>query len=94
MQILTVNGDVLLDRPKWANLQRANLQRANLDFSVFPLWCGSFKAIADDRLVWQLIAHIKRLDTHNVSDEVKKCLSLLDPYKNKFCDHRSDIARI
>ena len=44
------------------NLQYANLRRANLDFSVWPLWCGSIGAIVDDRIQRQLLYHAYATD--------------------------------
>jgi len=55
-----------------ADLRGADLQGANLDFSCFPLWCGSFDIIVDDELVTQLLTHIKRLNTTRCSEKVKK----------------------
>jgi len=45
-----------------ANLQRANLQRADLDFSCWPLWCGSANVKVDKRLAAQLAAHFCVID--------------------------------
>jgi len=45
------------------NLRYADLQNANLDFSCFPLWCGSFGIIDDGRLIKQLLGHIARITT-------------------------------
>jgi len=54
-----------------ANLQRADLygadlQGANLDFSVWPLWCGSLGVKGDEKLVGQLAYHL--LDLIKSSD--------------------------
>ena len=40
-----------------ADIQGANLQRANLDYSAWPLRCGSIGAIVDDRIQRQLLYH-------------------------------------
>ena len=40
-----------------ANLRGANLRGANLDYACWPLWCGSTKAIVDDRIKAQLLYH-------------------------------------
>jgi hypothetical protein len=40
------------------NLQRADLQRANLDFSCWPLWCGSSNVKIDEKQAKQLFAHV------------------------------------
>ena len=65
----------------YANLRTANLRSANLDFSVFPLWCGSFNIIVDQRLPFQLAYHICRLKSED--PEVKELQNLLIPYANK-----------
>lgn len=44
-----------------ANLQDANLQGANLDFSCWPLWCGSRNVRVDMLVVYQLLAHVATL---------------------------------
>jgi len=41
-----------------SDLRHANLWGADLDFSAWPLWCGSIGVITDDRLKIQLIAHV------------------------------------
>ena len=41
-----------------ANLRGATLHGADLDFSCWPLCCGSLTAIIDDRLAAQLLYHI------------------------------------
>ena len=51
-----------------ANLRGADLRGANIDFSVFPLWCGSFDIIVDDNILEQLLTHIQRLDISNCSN--------------------------
>jgi hypothetical protein len=33
---------------KGANLQNADLRGADLDYSCWPLWCGSLGVIADN----------------------------------------------
>ena len=61
--IFTFDGPNLQDADlQGANLQRAdlqgaNLQGANLDFSCWPLWCGSSNIKIDERLAKQLLAH-------------------------------------
>ena len=47
---------------RWANLRGANLQEANLrgadiDFSSWPLWCGSINVNTDERMQRQLMYH-------------------------------------
>ena len=45
-----------------ADLQNANLQGANLDYSCWPLWCGSLDVKVDRRIAAQLAYHFCRLD--------------------------------
>ncbi len=52
---------------RWANLRGANLREADLrgadlDFASFPLWCGCAYFKCDQKLVYQLLAHICTLD--------------------------------
>ena len=41
-----------------ADLQNANLQGANLDFSCWPLWCGSLGVKLDKKQKRQLLYHV------------------------------------
>ena len=45
-----------------ANLREADLREADLDFASFPLWCGCAHFKCDQKLVYQLLAHICTLD--------------------------------
>ena len=45
-----------------ANLREANLHGANLDYSCWPLWCGSLDVEVDARIARQLAYHFCRLD--------------------------------
>jgi len=65
-----------------ADLRGADLQGANLDFSVFPLWCGSFDMIVDKKIAAQLVYHVCRLKCDD--KQVKKMQELLIPLANKF----------
>jgi uncharacterized protein YjbI with pentapeptide repeats len=75
-----------------ANLREANLREANLDFSCFPLWCGSFQMIVDDRLIDQLKCHLKRLNVTNCSKENQEFINSIDG--NEFCKYRNDIEPV
>lgn len=75
-----------------ANLRGANLRGADLDFSCWPLWCGSLGVHIDDKLAIQLLYHlIFNVDySKNISQEIKNVL-LTDEIielANKF--HRVD----
>ena len=45
-----------------ANLRGANLRGVDLDYSCWPLWCGSLDAKVDRRIAAQLAYHFCRLD--------------------------------
>jgi hypothetical protein len=45
-----------------ANLSVADLSGADLDFSVWPLWCGSLDVKVDAQIARQLAYHFCRLD--------------------------------
>ena len=47
---------------KDANLKGANLEGATLDYSCWPLWCGSFNVEVDRKVAAQLAYHFCRLD--------------------------------
>jgi len=56
-----------------ADLRRANLVGANIDYSAWPLWCGTKNVKVDTRIAEQLAGHgavmvVVRQDTD--SDEV------------------------
>ena len=45
-----------------ADLWRANLWGADLDYSCWPLWCGSLDVKVDKKIAVQLAYHFCRLD--------------------------------
>ena len=58
-----------------ADLKGANLQRADLDFSCWPLWCGSKGIKVDLRIVYQLLAHVACLQCDDPEFvEIKKAI--------------------
>ena len=83
-----LNGANLRD----AYLYGADLNGANLDYSAWPLWCGSLKAQIDDRIAKQLLYHTLSAVQYsdNVSDEIKAALLTEDniAVANQF--HRVD----
>ncbi len=60
-----------------ADLRSANLRYANLDYSCFPLWCGSKGIKLDRRLFLQLLAHICAVEVDD--EECKKTQEYLMP---------------
>jgi hypothetical protein len=86
-------ADLQVANLMYANLQGADLRGANLDFSCWPLHCGSTKVIADDRLVAQMILHLTRLDTSQCSVEVRGAMDHIRKMSitNLFCKYRGDV---
>lgn len=54
-----LNGE---EEGKRANLRGVDLRDADLDFSCWPLWCGSLDVKVDRRIAAQLAYHFCRLD--------------------------------
>ena len=69
-----------------ANLSGANLSGANLDYSCYPLWCGSLHLKADKRLACQLAYHLCSMQCDD-ADYIKMRNSILG-FANQF--HRVD----
>ncbi|KAL1110001.1 hypothetical protein AAG570_014017 [Ranatra chinensis] len=78
-----------------ANMQYANLRGANLDFSAFPLRCGSFHIKACDRLVAQLAKHLFMLDVSGCSPEIQEQIKFIRamPIASKFDEYRNDVDK-
>ena len=75
-----------------ADLYGADLYGADLDFSCWPLWCGSLHVKIDDRIAHQLIYHVCSavVSSPEISDSIKSVMlsrPVLD-IANKF--HRVD----
>ena len=60
-----------------ANLEGADLRDADLDYSCFPLWCGSKGMKIDRRLFLQLLAHVCAVDVDD--EECKQVQAQLTP---------------
>ena len=71
---------------KGANLSDADLKGANLDYSCYPLWCGSLHFKADKRLACQLAYHLCSMQCDD-ADYIKMRNSILG-FANQF--HRVD----
>ena len=69
-----------------ADLGGANLRGANLDYSCYPLWCGSLHLKADKRLACQLAYHLCSMQCDD-ADYIKMRNSILG-FANQF--HRVD----
>ena len=58
-----------------ADLRVASLREADLDFSCWPLWCGSKGIKVDLRIVYQLLAHVACLQCDDPEFvEIKKAI--------------------
>ncbi len=69
-----------------ADLRGANLRGADLDYSCWPLRCGSLDVIVDKRILAQLAYHLCRVIVDD--DECKAAQRALYPVANQF--HRVD----
>lgn len=69
-----------------ANLYGADLCGANLDYSAWPLWCGSFDVKVDKRIAAQLAYHFCRLDCDD--PDYLEARKALIPLANQF--HRAE----
>ena len=65
-----------------ANLRGANLKGADLDYSCYPLWCGSLHLKADKRLACQLAYHLCSIQCDD-ADYIKMRNSILG-FANQF----------
>lgn len=69
-----------------ADLRYANLRGADLDYSCWPLWCGSLDVKVDARIARQLAYHFCRLDCDD--PEYLEARKAIAEFANKF--HRVD----
>lgn len=67
---------------RWANLREADLCGADLDFSCWPLWCGSLDVTVDKRIAAQLAYHFCRVRCDD--PEVQAAQKALAPLANQF----------
>ena len=69
-----------------ADLRGADLRGADLDFSCWPLWCGSLRIKTDKRLACQLAYHLCSLQCDD--DEYTAMRNSILNFANQF--HRAD----
>lgn len=69
-------SDLCYSTLRGADLSYSDLREADIDFSAWPLWCGSLKAYVDDRIAILLLYHTLSVVQHSpyVSDELKRAL--------------------
>ena len=65
-----------------ADLRGADLRGANLDYSCWPLWCGSLDVRVCKRIAAQLAYHFCRLDCDD--QEVIAAQNAIIPLANQF----------
>ena len=65
-----------------ADLQGANLKGADIDFSCWPLWCGSIGVKIDKRIAVQLAYHFCAIECND--PEFIEARKALLPLANKF----------
>ena len=61
---------------RWASLSGADLSGADVDFSCWPLWCGSLNVKIDKRIFCQLLYHTLRAGKSFDDPEVKKLFEI------------------
>ena len=76
------NADLRGANLRGANLRGANLSDADLDYSCYPLWCGSLHLKANKRLACQLAYHLCSMQCDD-ADYVKMRNSILG-FANQF----------
>ena len=90
------NSDLRNTSLRNARLCNSDLSNAKLDFSCWPLWCGSRDVKADDRLVAQLLFHVTRLDVTQCSGGVREAMGNIRTMavSDLFCEYRNGIEKI
>lgn len=81
--------EILEKHRKWMEGKggkRADLRWADLDYSCWPLWCGSLDVIVDKRIAAQLAYHFCRLVCDD--PEVQAAQQAIKELANQF--HRVD----
>lgn len=69
-----------------ADLSGADLRGADLDYSCWPLWCGTLRTKVDARIASQLAYHFCILDCDD--PEYSKARNAIADFANKF--HRAE----
>jgi hypothetical protein len=56
------NSDLKYSDLRGSDLRDSDLRGSDLDYSCWPLWCGSKNAKVGMELIYQLLAHVSALD--------------------------------
>ena len=76
------NADLRYADLNGADLNGADLSGANIDYSCWPLWCGSQDVTVDERILYQLVTHICAVNVPDSEDFIK-IKDFLKPYAEK-----------
>ena len=85
---------------RYANLRGANLRGADLDFSCWPLWCGSKNVKVGDKIVCQFMWHVAQIDVSQCSAFIRYAHKMIfnswagKYLANGFTEFRSDVDKI
>lgn len=76
LQDADLQGANLWGADLWgADLHGADLRDADIDFSCWPLWCGSQSVKVNLRIVYQLLAHVACLECDEPEfQDIKKAI--------------------
>jgi hypothetical protein len=76
---------------KGANLKLADLSKANIDYTCWPLWCGSLAVTVDSKIASQLVYHAVRA-CQSVADDADVVAFCNDPIVTRLANrfHRAD----
>lgn len=82
--------DCTMNRARFGNTDALN---TIFDLSSFPLWCGTLHIKTDDRLPAQLLYHLARLNTENMSGGMKETIEQIRQMaaSDLFCEYRNDL---
>ena len=76
-----------------AKLTRADLTRANIDYSAWPIWCGTYNVKVDKNIAAQLAMHFCWLNCDDpevkAAQEAVKKLAMKCKHWKKLPDHES-----
>ena len=75
-QPVEVDAETVAEAVQISVKNGADLRGANVDFSCWPLWCGSLNVKIDKRIFCQLLYHTLRAGQSVDDQEVKKLFEI------------------
>ena len=88
---LDLNGiNLTWTNMRGTNLEGANLTGANIDYSCWPLWCGSIGVKVDKKIAVQLCYHFCALYCDDL--EYQEARAKVLDFANQM--HRTDVKRL